>query len=95
MNARETADRHGRYVTEGNMRGVVADFTPEAMAAFQTFGKMPPKGTNSYEVVAESQDGDAHVYEIRYSNGSEALTIRSRWQQVGDDWMIVQAEPVG
>lgn len=94
MDARETADRHGGYVVAGNMQAVGADFTPEALQEFMGYRKGPPRGTNAFEVVGERQDGDQHIYEIKYSNGEESLTVRSYWDKVGDDWKIVKAEPV-
>lgn len=94
MNARETADRHGGYVVGGNMQAVMADFTPEAMQEFGKLGVRPPRATNTYEVVNEHQEGDNHIYDIKYSNDQENLTIRSTWAKVGDEWKIVKAEPV-
>lgn len=95
MDARETAHRHGGYVVAGNMAGVMADFQPAALQAFGALGKMPPRPTTKYEVLEESEDGDQQIYAIRYSNDNDdSLTIRSYWEQVGDDWKIVKAEPV-
>jgi hypothetical protein len=94
MNARETAERHGGYVLAGNMAAVGGDFTPEAMQAFMQLGIRPPRGTNKYEIVGESQDGDQTVYDIKYSNDAESLTIRSTWGKVGEEWKIVKAEKV-
>jgi hypothetical protein len=95
MNARETAQRHGQFVVEGNMRGVGADFATGAMDEFMKHGVMPPRPTTKAEIVNESQDGDAYVYDIKYSNDSgESVTIRSKWGMQGEDWKIVKAEPV-
>lgn len=96
MNARETAERHGNFVCQGNMQGVVADFaSPDVLAEFQKYGKMPPRATTKAEVVSETQDGDRYVYEIQYSNDAgDSLTIRSKWGQQGEEWKIVEAAPV-
>lgn len=92
--ARETAQRHGQDVVTGNMAGVIADFTPEAMAEFQKFGAMPPRPTTRAEMVSEKKDGEREVFEIKYSNDSEALTIRSWWEDQNGVWKLVKAEPV-
>jgi hypothetical protein len=57
-------------------------------------GKLPPRPTTKAEIISERQDGDQYVYEIKYSNDQESLTVRSRWVKMGDDWKIVHAEPV-
>jgi len=93
--ARETAQRHGQDVVAGNIAGVVGDFTPEAMAEFQKFGVMPPQPTAAAAIVSEKQDGGREVFEIKYSNASAALTIRSWWEEQGGVWKLVKAEPVG
>jgi hypothetical protein len=95
VNARETAERHGRYVIEGNWGGVGGDFAPGAMEAFQKHGVMPPRKTSSAEIVNEQQDGDHYVYDVKYANDAgETLTIRSKWGQQGDEWKITEAMPV-
>ena len=95
MDARETAERHGAYVTSGNMQAVMADFKPEALQEFMALGKMPPRRSNTYEVLSERQEGDTYIYDIKYTNpDQETLTVRSTWAKMGDDWKIVKAEPM-
>jgi hypothetical protein len=95
MDARETAERHGGFVVAGDMRSVGADFvSQEAMQEFMSHGKVPPRPTTKAEVVSERQDGDDYIYEIKYSNDQDTLTVRSQWSKVGDDWKIVKAEPI-
>jgi len=92
--ARETAERHANDVIAGNMPGVIADFTPEAMTAFQAHNAMPPRPTTKSDIVSSSQEGDKQVFEIKYTNDSESLVIRSWWQDEQGTWKIVKAEPV-
>ena len=91
MNARETAERHGQFVAQGNMQGAMADFTPDALQAFGALGIRPPRGTNSAAVVTEQAEGDNSTIEITYSNGTESTTIRSTWAPQGDEWKIIKA----
>jgi hypothetical protein len=92
--ARETAQRHGSDVVAGNMGGVIADFTPEALTEFQAYGVMPPMPTKQAEILSEREDGGRHVFEIHYSNDAAALTIRSWWEDQNGTWKLVKAEPV-
>jgi len=92
--ARETAERHANDVIAGNMGQVVADFTPEAMSEFQKHAAMPPRPTKTAEILNSNQEGDKQVFEIKYANDAESLTIRSWWQDENGTWKIVKAEPV-
>ena len=44
--------------------------------------------------MGERQEGDQHVFDVKYSSDQESATIRSRWGKVGDEWKIVAAESV-
>jgi hypothetical protein len=90
----ETAQRHADDVVAGNMAGVVGDFTPDAMAEFQKHGAMPPRPTRTAEILTNRKDGEQELFEIKYSNETESLTIRSWWEQCDGGWKIVKAEPV-
>jgi hypothetical protein len=90
--ARETAQRHANDVVAGNMRAASADFTPEALAAFQALGKLPPRPTTKAEIVDERHEGNQEVFSIRYSNDNESLTVRSWWEERDGAWKLVKAE---
>jgi hypothetical protein len=92
--ARETAQRHAQDVVAGNMAGVVADFEPSALTEFQTHRTMPPSPTTKAEIVSEGTEGDRQRFEVKYSNDSASVTIRSWWAEQGGSWKIVKAEPV-
>ena len=98
MDARATAERHGRDVVTGNMRGAAGDFTKEALREFTTVivpaGDGPPEGTNRAEILSQRREGDHEIFEIAYTSPQETRTLRSTWAQVGDDWKIIKVEPV-
>jgi hypothetical protein len=95
MDARETAERHGGFVVAGNMQSVMADFaSPEALQAFAAQGKTPPRPTTAYEIVNQSGSDTNPVFDIKYSNDHESLTVRSTWGKQGDEWKIVSADAV-
>ncbi len=92
--ARETAQRHADDVVAGNMPAVVGDFTPEAMTEFQKHAAMPPRPTKTAEILSNRKEGQQEVFEIKYSNDVESLTIRSWWEEQGGVWKITRGEPV-
>jgi len=93
MNAREYAERHGQWVVERNMRGVGGDFaSQELLQGFVAQGKMPPRPTTKAEILRDEPDGEGNIFEIKYSNDAEAQTIRTRWEQQGEDWKIVEVQ---
>lgn len=94
MDAKETAHRHGQDVASGNQAGAMGDFTPEALQELMKLGVRPPQGTNAYAMVNERQEGDHHIYDLKYTNGTDNLTLRSKWGKVGDAWKIVGLEKV-
>ena len=98
MDARATAERHGRDVATGNMRGAAADFTPEALREFTTVivpaGDGPPEGTDRAEILSQRREGDREIFEIVYSSPQATCTLRSTWEQLGDEWKIVKVERI-
>jgi hypothetical protein len=93
--ARETAQRHADDVVAGNMAGAIADWTPDGIAEYnQKHGEAPPRPTRTAEILVNRKDGAQELFEIKYSNETESLTIRSRWEQRDGVWKVVKAEPV-
>jgi hypothetical protein len=60
----------------------------------QTGVKMISSPT-SCEIVGEEQQGDDHLFSLRYNNGSETQTMQTTWRQFGDTWKIVKSRQVG
>jgi hypothetical protein len=46
---------------------------------------------NDYEVLGSSQDGDDHLYDVKYI-GPQTFTVRARWSRLGSEWKIVDAD---
>jgi hypothetical protein len=93
--ARETAQRHADDVVAGNMAGAIADWTPDGIAEYnRKHGEAPPRPTRTAEIQVNRKDGAQELFEIKYSNETESLTIRSSWEQRDGVWKVVKAEPV-
>ena len=92
MDARQTAERHGQDVVAGNRQGAMGDFTPEGMQTMMQAGIRPPQPATSAEIINEQQDGERHIFDIKYSSNDASATIRSTWEKIGEEWKIVKAE---
>ncbi len=96
MTARDTAERHAQDVVDANMPAVMADFFGNSLMKLMATKAMPPSPTTKWEILSENSDADsdAVTIHVRYTNDTEALELRTRWEQVAGDWKIVEAEKV-
>ncbi|MGE5597312.1 MAG: hypothetical protein ACM3S1_14905 [Hyphomicrobiales bacterium] len=83
---KETQNRHASDVVNGNMAGLMGDFTPAAMSKVMGLAANPLTAT-SYEI----KDLGNNEAEITYI-GEKRRTIWSRWEQNGDRWQIADLE---
>ena len=67
--------------------------TPEAMAKMAQAGgggamtgAMPQ--LTSYDIVSREQDGDDHLYDVRF-HGQPSFGVRVRWREVAGQWKLV------
>ena len=79
---KETQARHAQDVINGNMAGLMGDFTPNGMTKAMALAANPLRAT-SYEV----KDLGNNEVEIAYI-GDSTRTIWSKWVQSGDKWQI-------
>lgn len=91
MTARQTAERHAQDVVDGNMSSVMGDFFGSTLMSLMATGAMPPSPTTAWEVLSEDDAGDAVTVHVRYSNDTDSLELRTRWEQVAGEWKIVEA----
>src|SRR3712207_2509825 len=90
----EAVTRNWQALMTGNIAQIFTDMTPEAMAklaqagggAMAAAGGMPT--LTSYEVISRSQDGDDHLYDVRFA-GSVNFGVKARWREIADAWKIV------
>ena len=94
LTARQTAERHARDVVDMDMNAVMGDFFGNSLMALLQAGAMPPMPTTAWEILSEDDQGDAVTMLVQYSNDTETLELRTRWEQVAGDWKIFEAEKV-
>ncbi len=94
LTARESAERHARNVQSGDFEAVMADFVGNTFMNLMAGGTLPPMPTTQWEILAESPERNAVVFHLRYANDTEALELRTCWEQIGHDWKIVQAAKI-
>lgn len=90
--ARETVERHGKAVVEGNIDVLMGDITPEAMPTLQPLAeKLGPIQPTAFEIVSESEEGDQKVFRVKYIGETGSVTVESTWALIGEEWKVVKA----
>jgi hypothetical protein len=73
----------------GDLMRVMNDLTPEAMAQVMSgggnMGAMP--ALTSFDVVAHDEQGDDHVFKIKFA-GDQEFVATATWRDVGGAWKI-------
>lgn len=94
----EAVIRNCEALIAGNIVQIFADMSPQAMvklsqsmASPMSGGGTPPKLTG-YEIADRSQDGDRHVYDVRFS-GDVNFGVKAYWEEVDNAWKLVDFEP--
>ncbi len=94
LTARQSAELHCQNVEAGNIPGVMASFVGSTFMNLRAAGLLPPTPTTEWSLLTEKPDGDSVRFRIRYANDTEAFELDTRWQEIGPDWKIVEAQPV-
>jgi len=92
MTARKTAERHARDLADGNMAAVMGDFFGNALVRLMAGSSMPPNPTTKWEILSEEPAGDAVTIHVAYSNDTDSLELKTRWEQIAGEWKIVEAQ---
>lgn len=85
---KETLNRHAQDVVNGNMAGLMGDFTPEAMTKVMALASNPITAT-SFEV-KELGNNEAEISYI----GSTTRRVWSKWEDKGGKYQIVDVKEV-
>ena len=84
--------RHAKAIVSMDIAQIMHDLEPEAMMKLQQeAGGGIAVQINDYEVLGSSQDGDDHLYDVKYI-GPQSFTVRARWSRLGSEWKIVDAD---
>ncbi|MGB4863190.1 MAG: hypothetical protein WBO97_12075 [Tepidiformaceae bacterium] len=82
----ETLKRHAQDVVNGNVTGLMGDFTPEAMGKVMALASNPITAT-SFEV-KELGDNEAEISYI----GSTTRKVWSKWADTGGKFQITDVK---
>jgi hypothetical protein len=85
---RDTLNRHAQDLVNGNMAGLMGDFTPEAMTKVMALAANPITAT-SYEV-KELGNNEAEISYI----GASTRKVWSKWADTGGKYQIVDVKEV-
>lgn len=85
---RETLNRHAQDVVNGNMAGLMGDFTPEAMTKVMALASNPITAT-TFEV-KELGNNEAEISYI----GASTRKVWSRWADNNGKFQIVDVKEV-
>jgi hypothetical protein len=89
MNAIEFMQLHADNATAGKIPDVMKDLTPEALS--QVMGLMAggPNPITSNKVVAVSQNGEDHIFDVTYFGGDgKSVSMRETVRQIDGTWKI-------
>lgn len=85
----ETQARHAQDLVNGNMAGLMGDFTPNAMTKVMALAANPITAT-SFEV----NDLGNNEVEISYIGASSTRKVWSKWVDNGGKWQIDDVKEV-
>jgi hypothetical protein len=92
VSVEEAVERNCQALLTGNIAQIFADMTPEAMAKLAAAGGGAMSGGipqfTGYEVVSREQDGDDHLYDVRFS-GDQNFGVKARWREIAGQWKLV------
>lgn len=88
----EAVRRNCDALITGNIAQIFTDMTPQAMAklgqqAGAGMGGPMPKLTG-YEIAAHEQEGEEHLYDVRFS-GDVRFGVKARWREIDGAWKLV------
>ena len=91
----EAMERNAQAVMSGNLAQIMADITPEALAQMMQMGAaaggMSPASMpniQGYEVTELPPDGEAQVFQVRFSSSIGNATLSMSWKPIMGQWKI-------
>jgi len=89
----EVVHRHAKAIVSMDIAQIMNDLEPDAMMKLQQAagGGGVAIQINDYELLGSSQDGDDHLYDVKYI-GPQTFTVRARWSRLGSEWKIIDAD---
>jgi hypothetical protein len=87
----EAAHAHARATVAVDLGAVFRDMTPEALARAMRLGNTEWR-LSGYELTAQAQEGDDHLFDIRYQTDVGPLALRYRFREIDGAWKVVDIE---
>jgi hypothetical protein len=89
MNAQEFMQAHADNACAGKIPEVMKDLTPEALAQLGPLMAGAPNPLKTNEVVAVSQNGDDHIFDVTYfGDDGKSVSMRETIRQIDGTWKI-------
>jgi hypothetical protein len=91
---RKFAEAHAKAVVDGDMDSVTNDFIPDLRGQVSDIAQQLPQPVENAEVKKVDVEDDHANVVIEYSNETQSIRIRTRWEEVDGRPMIVDGAPV-
>lgn len=89
MNATEFMQTHADNAVAGKIPDVMKDLTPEALSQVMGLMAGAPNPIKSNKVVAVSQNGDDHIFDVTYfGDDGKSVSMRETVRQIDGTWKI-------
>ena len=88
---RQHAEAHVKAVLEGDMESLTNDFVPDLRDQVRDLAGKLPQPTEAADIEKIDMEEDHAMVQIRYSNERESVAIRTRWEEIDGQPMIVEA----
>lgn len=88
----EAAHAHAKALVEGDIGAAFLGMTPEGLASAMEIGNTT-WNILSYELQAESQDGDDVIFNITFFTDLGRDKLQYRFRNVDGAWKVTQIEP--
>jgi 5,10-methenyltetrahydromethanopterin hydrogenase len=88
---RQHVEAHVKAVLEGDMESITNDFAPDMRDKVQGLAEKLPQPTEDADIEKIDVEEDHANVRIRYSNERESVAIKTRWEELDGQPMIVEA----
>jgi 5,10-methenyltetrahydromethanopterin hydrogenase len=88
---RQHVEAHVKAVLEGDMESLTNDFVPAMRDKVQGLAEKLPQPTEDADIEQVEVEEDHANVRIRYSNERESVAVKTRWEELDGQPMIVEA----
>ena len=88
---RQHVEAHVKAVLEGDMESITNDFVPDMRDKVRGLAEKLPQPTEDADIEKVDVEDDHANVRIRYSNERESVAVKTRWEELDGQPMIVEA----